>query len=168
MALQQMSYLVLPIARNLIAAQTLLDDVKLIAPTGNPTDDAAIAQIKSAAAADRSPIRARRSTSSTASSRPSRWATSSTSATEYLGSINGNESDHAIVKQTPNPWQDPNTPGISQNPYAFDLSHDSGLGRRLQSAQSIMDGMTWLQTQTGQSEDVAGKMITAALAGCGK
>src|SRR5690242_5641115 len=30
MALQQMSYLVIPIARNLIAAQTLLDDTKMI------------------------------------------------------------------------------------------------------------------------------------------
>ena len=40
-----MSYLVLPTAHNLISAQTLLDDPKFIASTGNPTDDATLKKI---------------------------------------------------------------------------------------------------------------------------
>ena len=52
MALQQMSYLVIPIARNLIAAQTLLDDVKLVTPTGNPDGRRDDRADQSAAAAD--------------------------------------------------------------------------------------------------------------------
>ena len=167
MALQQMSYLVLPIARNLIAAQTLLDDVKLIAPTGNPTDDATIARIK----AGLLQTVAYQSASLDLINgfvQTLQMGDLQHVGTEFLGSINGTESTNQPVRQTPNPWQDPNTPGISQNPYALDVSQIPGLAVGYNPLNRIMDGMTWLQTQTGQSEDVAGKMITSALAGCGK
>ena len=167
MALQQMSYLVLPIARNLIATQTLLDDMKLVAPTGNPTDDAAIARIK----AELLQTVAYQSASLDLINgfvQTQQMGDLQHVGTEFLGSINGNETTTPIIKQTPNPWQDPNTPGISQNPYALDVSQIPGLAVGYNPLNRIMDGMTWLQTQTGQSEDVAGKMITAALTGCGK
>lgn len=167
MALQQMSYLVIPIARNLIAAQTLLDDVKMVAPTGNANDDAAAARIKAqllqtiayqSAALDLI----------NGFVQTQQMGDLQHAGTEYLGAINGSEVTTQMVKQTPNPWQDPNTPGISQNPYVLDPSTIPGLAVGYNPLNRIMDGMTWLQTQTGQSEDVAGKMITAALAGCGK
>ena len=46
MTIQQMSYLVIPTARNVIAAQTLLDDPKFSEPTGNPADDATLAKMR--------------------------------------------------------------------------------------------------------------------------
>ena len=167
MALQQMSYLVLPIARNLIAAQTLLDDVKLVAPTGNPTDDAAIARIK----AQLLQTIAYQSASLDLINgfvQTQQMGDLQHVGTEYLGAIGGNEMSSPMIKQTPNPWQDPNTPGISQNPYVLDPATIPGLAVGYNPLNRIMDGMTWLQTQTGESEDVAGKMITAALTGCGR
>jgi hypothetical protein len=167
MALQQMSYLVIPIARNLIAAQTLLDDVKLVAPTGNPADDASIARIKSQLLQ----TIAYQSASLDLINgfvQTQQMGDLQHVGTEYLGAINGTDMTTTIIKQTPSPWQDPNTPGISPNPYVFDPATIPGLAVGYNPLNRIMDGMHWLQTQTGQSEDVAGKSITAALAGCGR
>src|SRR5581483_5867767 len=126
MALQQMSYLVIPIARNLIAAQRLLDDAKLVAPTGNAEDDAKLARIKSQL------LQTIAFQSASLDLINGFVATQQMGdlqhiGTEYIGSINHPDVTTPVIKQTPNPWQDPNTPGISQNPYVLDPATIPGL-----------------------------------------
>jgi hypothetical protein len=167
MALQQMSYLVIPIARNLIAAQTLLDDAKLLEPTGNPADDATLAQIK------------KQLLETVAYQNASLDIINGFVATqqmgelqhvgqEYLGAIQGNESYQKVIQATPNPWQDPNTPGIPQNPYVFDVTAIPGLAVGYNPLTKVVDGLGWLQSETQKRENVAGATIGAALRECGK
>ena len=167
MALQQMSYLVLPIARNIIAAQTLLDDAKLVEGTGSAADDQKIAQIK------------RQLLETIAYQSASldlingfvqtlQMGELQHVGTEYLGAIQGGNTSTQMAQATPNPWQDTNAPGLKPNPYAFDVTTVPGLAVGYNPLSKIMDGLTWLRAETGKREDVAGKTIAAALSQCGK
>ncbi|MGC1380990.1 MAG: hypothetical protein WA814_08205 [Candidatus Baltobacteraceae bacterium] len=167
MALQQMSYLVSPIARNLISAQTLLDDEKMLAPTGSPSDDAALQQIKSQLLA----IIAFQSASLDLINgfvATQQMGELQHVGQEYLGAISSSEMTSHAVQPTPNPWQDPNTPGLTQNPYNFDVTTVPGLAVGYNPLNSIMDGMAWLQAETGKREDAASRTISAALSACRK
>jgi hypothetical protein len=167
MTLQQMSYLVLPTARNIIAAQTLLDDPKFLAPTGNPVDDATLAQIKKqllqTIAYQSSSLDLINGFVQTLQMGELQHV-----GEEYLGSIEGTDTTTKVVSATPNPWQDPNTPGITPNPYVLDTSQIPGLAVGYNPISHIIDGMGWLQTQTANSEDVAAKTLSTALAQCPK
>jgi len=167
MALQQMSYLVLPIARNIIAAQTILDDQKLLAPTGSAADDAKLAQIRG------------QLLETIAFQSASLDLINGFVATqqmgelqhfgeEYLNGIQGRDSTLQLQHATPNQWQDPNTPGLAPNPYAFDPSTVPGLAVGYNPLQRIMDGMEWLTVEEQKREGTAGNSISAALAECGK
>jgi hypothetical protein len=167
MALQQMSYLVSPIARNLIAAQTLLDDGKTTATTGNASDDATIQKIKQqlleTVAYQSASLDLINGFVQTQQMGELQHA-----GTEYLGAIQGNELETQVVKATPNPWQDPNTPGLAPNPYNFDPTQIPGLAVGYNPITQILDGMQWLKTETGKREDLAAQTISAALSECGK
>lgn len=165
MALQQMSYLVFPIAHNLIAAQTLLDDPKLLATTGNAEDDATLAQIR------------KQLLETIAFQSASLDLINGFVATQQMGELQhaGEEYINSIQKPdvtntpsaaTPNPWQDPNAPGLPANPYALDLAAIPGLAVGYNPLRHITDGLDWLQTGTAQREDVAGATITQALKSC--
>jgi hypothetical protein len=170
MALQQMSYLVLPIARNLIAAQTLLDDTKLIEPTGNPADDAALAKIKSQLL-DTIAFQSASLDLINGFVATQQMGELQHAGQEYIGEIGGQETPGTrspVVKLTPNPWQDPNTPGLSPNPYNFDPATIPGLAVGYNPLSRIVDGLEWLRSETQKREDTAGKTITAALSECGK
>ena len=131
MALQQMSYLVLPIARNIIAAQTLLDDEKLLAPTGNPTDDATLAKIKSqlleTVAYQSASLDIINGFVETLQMGEIQHA-----GEEYLGAIQGSDTTTQLAKATPNQWQDPNAPGSTSQSVLAGSESDSGINRRLQ------------------------------------
>ncbi|MGB8964731.1 MAG: hypothetical protein WCB99_03725 [Candidatus Cybelea sp.] len=167
MALQQMSYLVSPIARNLIAAQTLLDDGKTTATTGNASDDATIQKIKQqlleTVAYQSASLDLINGFVQTQQMGELQHA-----GTEYLGAIQGNELETQVVKATPNPWQDPNTPGLAPNPYNFDPTQIPGLAVGYNPITQILGGMQWLKTETGKREDLAAQTISAALSACGK
>lgn len=165
MALQQMSYLVFPIAHNLIAAQTILDDPKLQATTGNAEDDAALAQIR------------KQLLETIALQSASLDLINGFVATQQMGELQhaGDEYISSITKPdvtntpsaaTPNPWQDPNTPGLPPNPYALDLAAIPGLAVGYNPLRRIVDGLDWLQTGTAQREEAAGGTITQALKSC--
>jgi len=167
MALQQMSYLVLPIARNIIAAQTLLDDAKLVEGTGSAADDQKIAQIK------------RQLLETIAYQSASldlingfvqtlQMGELQHVGTEYLGAIQGGNTSTQMIQATPNPWQDTNAPGLKPNPYAFDVTTVPGLAVGYNPISKILDGLTWVRAETGKREDLAGKSIAAALSQCGK
>jgi len=167
MALQQMSYLVLPIARNLISAQTLLDDPKLTEPTGNSADDAKLAQIK----AQLLDLIAYQSASLDLINgfvETQQMGELQHVGEEYIGAIEGTDTTDQPIKATPNPWQDPNTPGLAPNPYAFDTSTIPGLAVGYNPLSRIMDGLQWLQSETQKREDTAGKTISQVLSQCGQ
>ncbi|MFY9665753.1 MAG: hypothetical protein WCB01_03985 [Candidatus Cybelea sp.] len=167
MALQQMSYLVLPIARNIIAAQTLLDDEKLLAPTGNPTDDATLAKIKSqlleTVAYQSASLDIINGFVETLQMGEIQHA-----GEEYLGAIQGSDTTTQLAKATPNQWQDPNAPGLPPNPYSLDPSQIPGLIVGYNPIAKVVEGLQWLRAETGTREDTAGKTITEALSQCGK
>ena len=166
MSLQQMSYLVLPIARNIITAETLLDDAKLVAPTGNPDDDATLAKVKQqlleTIAFQNSELDIINGFVQTLQMGELQHA-----GEEYLGQISGSDLSSPIIKPTPNQFQDPNTPGIPQNPYNLDVTAIPGLVLGYNPLTKVMQGLQWLQVETGKREDAAGKTITTALSTCG-
>jgi hypothetical protein len=166
MALQQMSYLVIPVARNLIAAQTLLDDAKLIEPTGNSSDDATLAKIKQQLL-DTIAFQSASLDLINGFVQTQQMGELQHAGEEYIGAIQGTDTTDQPITATPNPWQDPNTPGISQNPYAFDVSTVPGLAVGYNPLSHIMDGLGWLRSETQKREDAAGKTIEEALTQCG-
>jgi hypothetical protein len=167
MALQQMSYLVLPTAHNLIAAQTLLDDVKLLAPTGNPADDATLAQIKKQLL-ETIAFQSASLDLINGFVQTQQMGNLQHAGEEYLAQINGSDEASQPISATPNPWQDPNTPGITQNPYSLDTSMIPGLAVGYNPLTRIIDGLNWVQSETAKREDAAGKTISAALTQCPK
>jgi hypothetical protein len=167
MTLQQMSYLVFPTSRNLIAAQTMLDDPKLLQPTGNSADDATLAQIKSQLLA----TLAFQSASLDIINgfvQTQQMGEIQHAGEEYLGAIQGSDTTTQIAKETPNPWQDPNTPGLAPNPYAFDVAQVPGLAVGYNPLSRVEEGLGWVQSETAKREDAAGKTISAALSQCPK
>jgi hypothetical protein len=167
MALQQMSYLVIPIARNIIAAQTILDDQKLVAPTGSPQDDAKLAQIR-AQLLDTIAFQSASLDLINGFVATQQMGELQHFGEEYLNGIQGRDTTLQLQQATPNQWQDPNTPGLPPNPYAFDPSTVPGLAVGYNPLRRIMDGMEWLRVEEQKRENTAGATISGALAECGK
>lgn len=168
MALEQMSDLVLPTAHNLISAQTLLDDQKFLAPTGNSTDDATLALIKKQLL-ETLAFQSASLDLINGFVQTQQMGDLQHVGTEYLAEISGSQNEaNAPISATPNPWQDPNTPGITQNPYAFDPTTIPGLAVGYNPLTKIQGGLQWVQDETAKREDTAGKTISAALAQCPK
>jgi hypothetical protein len=169
MAMQQMSYLVIPTARNLIAAQTILDDPKLLQPTGNPADDAMLQKIRNQLL-ETIAFQSASLDLINGFVETQRLGELQHAGEEYIASISHPETPglSPIIKLTPNPWQDPNTPGLSPNPYNFDPATIPGLSVGYNPLRRIMDGLEWLRAETQKREDTAAKTITQALAQCGK
>lgn len=168
MALQQMSYLVSPVAQNLIAAQKLLTDDGYAKPTGNPEADAKLAEIKDkllqAIAFQSASLDLINGFVTTQQMGELQHA-----GEEYIASIgNGTDLSKPIVQETPGPLQDPNAPGLSQNPYNVDPAAIPGLAVGYNPLSRIVDGMGWLQGETTTRENAAATSITTALQECNK
>jgi hypothetical protein len=167
MALQQMSYLVTPIARNIISAQTLLDDAKLIEPTGNPTDDATLAKIKKqlleTVAYQSASLDLINGFVQTLQMGEIQHA-----GTEYLGAIQNPDITSQPQKETPNQYQDPNAPGLPANPYSLDVTQIPGLSVGYNPLGYVVDGLQWLRSETQKREDAAGKTLSEVINQCGK
>ena len=146
--------------------QTLLDDAKLVAPTGNPADDATLAKVKQqlleTIAFQNSELDIINGFVQTLQMGELQHV-----GEEYLGQISGSDLSTPIIKPTPNQFQDPNTPGIPQNPYNLDVTAIPGLVLGYNPLTKVMQGLQWLQVETGKREDAAGKTITTALSTCG-
>ena len=169
MALQQMSYLVSPIAQNIISAQKLLTDGKLTEPTGNPSDDAKLAQIKNqlleAIAYQSASLDLINGFVATQQMGELQHA-----GEEYISALNQTDisATKPLIHQTPGPLQDPNAPGIQQNPYNVDLLAIPGLAVGYNPMTRIVDGLHWVQSETAKRENTAGSTINNALTGCNK
>jgi hypothetical protein len=166
MTLQQMSYLVFPISRNLIASQTLLDDPKFVQPTGSASDDALLAKIRSqlleTIAFQSASLDIINGFVATQQMGEIQHA-----GQEFLGAIQGTDATYHTVRVTPNQFQDPSSPGLPPNPYAFDVAQVPGLAVGYNPLSRIMDGLQWLQLETAKREDTAGTTISAANSQCG-
>ena len=169
MTIQQMSYLVLPTARNVIAAQTLLDDPKFSAPTGNAADDATLAKMR------------QQLLESIAYQNASLDLINGFVQTQQLGEIQHAGEEYLAAIQTGDmtskvqaatgpaqQYEDPTNPGISQNPYSLDVSMIPGLAIGYNPITHVIDGMHWLHDETAKREDAAGKTISAAVTQCPK
>jgi hypothetical protein len=164
MALQQMSYLVSPVAQNLIAAQKLLGD-ELTKPTGNPADDAKLAQIKDqlleTIAFQSASLDLINGFVTTQQMGELQHA-----GEEYIAAISGNDLSKQPIQQSPGPLQDPNAPGLPQNPYNVDLLAIPGLAVGYNPLTRIVGGLQWVQSETTKRENAAATSITAALKEC--
>jgi hypothetical protein len=166
MALQRMSYLVSPIAQNVLGAQKLLGEAELVKPTGNPSDDRKLALIKQRllqAVADQSASLDLINGFVTTQ----QMGELQHAGEEYISQIQGKDSTATIVQRTPNPLlQDPNTPGLAPDPYAVDLAAVPGLSVGYNPLTRILGGFQWLQSETAKRESAAASSITAALKEC--
>ena len=168
MALQKMSYLVSPIAQNLLAAQALLNDAAFNRSTGTPEDDAHLASIK------------KQLLESVAYQSASLDLINGFVQTQqmgdlqhagetYLSAITGTELSKPIATAPPpGPLQDPNSPGIAENPYAVDLMAVPGLMVGYNPLGRLVAGLQWVRSETDKREGAAAKSITAAMAACSK
>ncbi len=165
MTLQQMSYLVIPTARNLLAAEALLEDAKMSQPTGSSSDDATLAEMKKqlleAIAFQNASLDLINGFVQTQQMGEIQHADE-----EYLNDIARPDTSSQIASATPNQWQDTTTPGLSQNPYAFDVSQVPGLAIGFNPLSRVIDGMHWVNAETAKREDAAGKTISSVLAQC--
>src|SRR5262249_4516842 len=149
MALQQMSYLVSPIAQNLIAAQRLLDDASLVAPTGNATEDRHLATIKEQL------LETGANQSASLDLIDGHMATQQMGDLQhageaYLSAINRTDLSTPIrTPATPFPGlADPSDPGLPQNPYVVDPTAIPGLAVGYNPLNRLVSGLKWQQTQT--------------------
>jgi len=169
MALQKMSYLVSPIAQNIISAQKLLTASEMSEPTGNPDDDKRLAQIKNqlmeAIAYQNASLDLINGFVATQQMGELQHA-----GQEYIAALNQTDisATKPLVQLTPGPFQDPNAPGLTQNPYNIDLAAIPGLAVGYNPLTRIEDGLSWVQAETAKRESAAGTSITNALSECNK
>ena len=118
MALQSMSYLVSPIAQNLIATQKMLTDGALDQTTGNKADDDQLAKIK-ASLLETEAFQSASLDLINGFVQTQQMGNLQHAGETYLNAINGtNTNVQMITPATPSALQDPNSPGVTPNPYA--------------------------------------------------
>jgi hypothetical protein len=168
MALQRMSYLVSPLAQNLIAAQALLDNPGLMQPSGNTADDEKLKEIKNqlleTVAFQSASLDLINGFVATQQMGELQHA-----GEEYISAIQGTDVTSTTVGQpTANPLlADPNAPGLPPNPYTLNLAAVPGLAVGYNPLTRILDGMHWLQSETAKRESTAALSINGVLTACG-
>lgn len=168
MALQKMSYLVSPIAQNMIAARALLNDATLDKPTGRAEDDAKLASIKQqlleTVAYQSASLDLINGFVQTQQMGDLQHA-----GETYLGAITGSGLSKPIATAPPpGPLQDPNDPGLPENPYAVDLMAVPGLSVGFNPLGRLVGALQWVRSETNKREDEAAKSIMIATAACSK
>ena len=156
MALQQMSYLVIPIAQNLIASQTLLDDDKLTKPTGNPDDDKKLRrsrQLLETIAFQSASLDIINGFVATQQMGELQHA-----GEEYLGAIQGSDMTTTSLNRRPTLGKTQYA-GSAAESVCFDLTTVPGLALGYNPLSKIMEGLQWLRSETQKREDAAGKTI---------
>jgi hypothetical protein len=166
MALQQMSYLVSPIAQNLIATQKLLTDGTLDQTTGNKADDDQLAKIK-ASLLETEAFQSASLDLINGFVQTQQMGNLQHSGETYLGAINGsNVPNQMLTPATPSALQDPNSPGLTPNPYAVDMLAIPGLQVGYNPLTRIMGGLDWTQGETTKREGADAILVTTAIRRC--
>jgi hypothetical protein len=166
MALQRMSYLVSPIAQNLIATQKMLTDGALDQTTGNKADDDQIAKIK-ASLLETSAFQSASLDLINGFVQTQQMGNLQHSGETYLSAINGsNVPNQMLTPATPSALQDPNSPGLAPNPYAVDPLAIPGLQVGYNPLTRIMGGLDWTQGETTKRESADAVLVTTAIKRC--
>lgn len=168
MALQKMSYLVSPIAQNLLAAQTALDDPVLQKTTSDPNADRQLATIRKqlleTVAYQSASLDLINGFVQTQQMGQLQHA-----GETYLSAITGTDLSKPLrTLATPGPLQDPNAPGVPQAPYTFDPLAVPGLVVGYNPLSRLVGGVKWVQAQTQEKENAAAASLMSALASCSR
>ncbi|HTU82206.1 MAG TPA: hypothetical protein VMF61_08760 [Candidatus Acidoferrales bacterium] len=166
MALQHMEKLVTPLAQNEIAIQQLLENTSLAQPTGNADDDKQLQQLRTdmlkTLAMQRVSLDIINGFVTTEQLGDIQHA-----GQEYLASINGTGlASTPSPGQTPNPFQDPDQPGLPPNPYDIDPSQIPGIQVGYNPIGKIADAETWVQQETARREAPVAKSMTQLANSC--
>jgi hypothetical protein len=166
MALQRMSYLVSPIAQNLIATQKMLTDGALDQTTGNKADDDQLAKIK-ASLLETSAFQSASLDLINGFVQTQQMGNLQHAGETYLSAITGtNTNVQMLTPATPSALQDPNSPGLTPNPYAVDPLAIPGLQVGYNPLTRIMGGLDWTQGETAKRESADAVLVTTAIKRC--
>jgi hypothetical protein len=166
MALQRMSYLVSPIAQNLIATQKMLTSGSLDQTTGNKSDDAQLAKIK-ASLLETEAFQSASLDLLNGFVQTQQMGNLQHAGEEYINQINGSDMSYQMLTPaTPSAIQDPNSPGLKPNPYAVDPLAIPGLQVGYNPLTRIMTGYDWTQGETGKRESADAVLVTTAIRRC--
>ncbi len=164
MAIRRMENLVTPLAQNGLALQKLLENTTLNQsnPSSSAADAAALAKI-------RQQLEQARALQSASLDLINGFVT-----TQQLGDIQhvgdeyvGNINDTGLINRssgvTPNPFQDPDQPGLPANPHDIEPATLPGLAIGYNPVTVVVKTLDWVRAQTVQSEnDVAATMTQIA------
>jgi hypothetical protein len=166
MALQQMSYLVSPIAQNIIAAQKILTDGELDKPTGNAADDQQLAKLK-ASLMETIAFQSASLDLINGFVATQQMGELQHAGETYLSAITGtNTSTQLVTPATPSALQDPNSPGLPPSPYMVDPLAIPGLQVGYNPLTRIMGGLDWTRGETSKRENADAIAVSAAIKQC--
>lgn len=168
MALQHMEQLVPKLAQNVIAIQKIVENSTLANSTGNPEDDKRLKAIRDQL------LKAQALQSASLD------LINGFVATEQLGDIQhagqeflaGIQNEDTQTKQAPqypgfSTEQDPNSPGLPQNPYAIDVAAMPGLSIGYNPVSRIVTVLQSVRTQTAARENELASSVAAVANACG-
>jgi hypothetical protein len=157
MALRRMGNLVTPLAQNVIALQKILENTSFNQP--NPSMSAADAQ---ALAQIRDQLEKTLALQSASLDLINGFVTTQQLGDiqhvgdEYLGAINGTGLTENFSGPTPNPFQDPDAPGLPANPHVLEPGALPGLAVGYNPVTLVAKALDWVRGQTTAREnDVA-------------
>ena len=170
MALQHMEKLVSPLAQNVIAIQTILQNSSLAQPSGDAESDARLKQVRD----DLLKALAMQSVSLDLINgfvTTQQLGDMQHAGLEYLNQIQTPEESSqklaAMATPTANPaFQDPNAPGLPANPYSLDLTQVPGLQVGYNPVTAIEQGLQWVRGETNHREDAVSQSVSQIAAEC--
>ena len=162
MSIRRMENLVTPLAQNVIALQKMLENTSINQPnpSNNPADAAALAKI-------RRQLEETRQLQSASLDLINGFVTTQQLGDiqhvgeEYLSSINGTGLTYGSnLGVTPNPFQDPDQPGLPANPHNIEPATLPGLAVGYNPVKVVVKTLEWVQGQTALSENDVAKSMT--------
>jgi hypothetical protein len=168
MAIRRMENLVTPLAQNVIALQKILENTSLNQP--NPSNSAADA---AALAKIREQLDQTRELQSASLDLINGFVTTQQlgdiqhAGEEYLGNINSTGLvGSGNVGETPNPFQNPDQPGLPQDPHFIDPATLPGLAVGYNPVKVVAKALDWVRGQTATRENDVADSLTKIANSC--
>jgi hypothetical protein len=160
----RMENLVSPIAKNIIAIQTLLDSPELMTGTGSPADDERLQPIREKL------LKALATQSASLDIingfvQTQQMGDLQHAGEEYINEMNGPNTSSAATP-TPNPFQNPDQIGLPANPYDIDLANVPGLALGYNPVTRLLEGLQWTIDETATRETDAANAVMASAPLC--
>jgi hypothetical protein len=168
MAIRRMENLVTPLAQNVIALQKILENTSINQPnpSSNPADAAALAKI-------REQLEQTRELQSASLDLINGFVTTQQLGDiqhvgeEYLSNINATGlTTGQNLGVTPNPFQDPDQPGLPANPHNIEPATLPGLAVGYNPVKVVSKTLDWVRGQTAQTENDVAKSMTQIANSC--